>query len=908
MPALQQKPKPHTLRSQKYRALLLSLGTDPDLANALLVTASTLFILLAFKFYPLYLLPLILLVIGFVAYRSPVAGTILNALVAFPAIIYQTPILAWIWVLLTAVILFQAFEYWHLISVLIILILAPFAPEPVTFLGGIVIPLILASSLMVGSKKSLTVSVPAVYIILLLSALWGQNNGAFLALRDPGEFYAVAQSEIGDLLQPRKPFVEFFSLGSEFLKSFAIFTSFEQILKVDIFLGLIVNTTIRLFIEDSALLQLLIWAAAVFLAGFIPGRIRSNHKQVIASLSFLLLIVSHILAIQISKQPFNPLILLFVFGSIAGIAFIENKNINLARELSVIKAEKARRFGKFGIEDLSASGGAETLDDIGNYEDVKTELTEAIIWPLRQKELTVAYGIKPPNGLLLFGPPGTGKTMLMRALAKELEIGFYYVKCSEILSEWYGESEKNISELFTIAKKNAPCILFFDEIDSIGKRRDSYTSDDVSPRVMSLLLSEMDGFKGKKSVMVIGATNVPNQLDPALLRPGRFDKIIYMQLPDKDARAEIFEKHARNIPIDENVDFDKLAEITQRYSGADIANICIEAARKTAREAVAKDEVIPVTMDHFLKVVKSMKPSVSLERLDEYEKFQLDFERRSEKEEKKEDEKKVSWDDVVGLDDVRKALAEAIEIPLLHEDLIKEYKIIPSKGLLLFGPPGCGKTLIVKAAASELKATFISLSGAEMLKRGYDGAISIIKETFNRARENAPAVIFMDEIEAMAPARGIYGSHVVESVVAQLLTELDGLKELKSVMLIGATNKPAALDPAILRPGRFDKIMFIPPPDEKARKRIFEINLTNIPSEPLDFEGLSRVTEGFTGADITSICQEAKMLVVRYKIKGSAHKLTKKDLITVIKERRPSVSVDQLQEYLSFLKEYGERR
>jgi len=523
----------------------------------------------------------------------------------------------------------------------------------------------------------------------------------------------------------------------------------------------------------------------------------------------------------------------------------------------------------------------------------------------------VVYGIRPPKGILLFGPPGTGKTLLMTALAKELHIGFYYVKCSEILSQWYGESEKNIVELFKIARKNSPCVLFFDELDAIGKRRDMYTNDETTPRVLSAILTEMDGLKGEEQVIVVGATNTPQMLDPALLRPGRLDKIIYMPPPDENGRRQILGIYTKKLPLSQDVDLAKLAKKMERFTGADIANLVLEAARMAAPEAMATKKIVPVTMNDFNKVLQSIKPSVTFDMLEDYEKFRIDFERRGVREEiKPTDERKVTWNDVVGLDDVRRTLTEAIELPLLHEDELKEFKVKPAKGILMFGPPGCGKTLIAKAAANELKATFLSLTPADISRRGYEGAVSLIKEMFNRARENAPAIIFIDEIESVTPARDYYKSKIMEDMVAQFLQELDGMKELKNVILIGATNQPQIIDKALMRPGRFDKIVFVGPPSKEGRIQIFKNYLAGIKGiEAIDFAKLGEDTEGYTGADISGIIQEVKLKLVRAKIAGVSEPTLSQDALNEAITNHPrSVTVKMLRDYLAFVKEYGEGR
>ncbi|MBU0586356.1 ATP-binding protein, partial [Candidatus Micrarchaeota archaeon] len=423
-----------------------------------------------------------------------------------------------------------------------------------------------------------------------------------------------------------------------------------------------------------------------------------------------------------------------------------------------------------------------------------------------------------------------------------------------------------------------------------------------------------------KPIIIIGTTNIPNELDPALLRPGRFDKIIYMPLPDLDARKAIFQVHLRKyskgaVDVIGDIDYDLLAKKTERYSGADIKNIVDEAlkaaAKKTAQlgntslDNLAGMRIVQLTTDDLLKIIKSTKPSVGLASIEDYDKFKMDFERRTGAPERKQEEKEkgIRWEDVAGLEGVKEALLESIQLPLSHEDLMKEYGVKPSKGILLYGPPGCGKTLIAKAAANELDASFISLSGAELMKKGFSQAASVIKETFLRGRENTPSIIFLDEIETVAPSRDLSGG----DVIGQLLNEMDGIKELKGVVVIGATNKPAMLDSAILRPGRFDKMFLIAPPNKEERKQIFKINLGAF-AEGIDLDKIAEMTEMFSGADITSIVQSAKMRLLRKKIKGETKKITTSALVEIISKRRPSITSSMLSEYDAFKEEYGERQ
>jgi SpoVK/Ycf46/Vps4 family AAA+-type ATPase len=637
----------------------------------------------------------------------------------------------------------------------------------------------------------------------------------------------------------------------------------------------------------------------------LPNKIE-KRGQSIASFALLLPLVGNYVISILYGGEFRVEFLIEVIISIGFFIILEQIGFNISKESEVTRAEKMKAYGKFGMSDMSLASSEKTLDEIGGYNDVKTELKEAILIPLKKKEIAYTYGMKPPSGILLFGPPGTGKTMMMRALAKELKFNFIEVRCAQILSEWVGEAEKNVIEVFANARKNAPTVLFFDEIDSLARKRGTNKMDTVGANVLTTLLQEMDGgVKSDKSVIVIGSTNIPDELDPAILRPGRFDKIIYMHLPDLDARKEIFKVHLSKVPVSEDMNLEILAKKTERFSGADIKNIVNEAKERAAKEAIVKNKVVPITQEHIVETISDVKPSTAIAQLDKYEQFKLDFERRStsKKKENKKEERGVKWEDVVGLDKVKESLLETIQLPLLHEKEMKELDIKPTKGILLFGPPGTGKTMIVKAAANELKASFQVLSGAELMQKGYTQAVTVIKEAFNRARENSPSIIFIDEIETFAPSRG---TSVNSEILGQFLSEMDGIKELKGVLVIGATNKPANLDSAILRPGRFDKIFYIPQPHKEGRKEMFKLNLGKIAQE-MDLEKLAQNTEGFSGADIAAICQNIKMSKLKEKISGKEGKVNTETALELITKRKPSITRELLLEYERFLQEYGER-
>ncbi|MFA5049597.1 MAG: AAA family ATPase [Candidatus Micrarchaeia archaeon] len=888
-----------SLQSQKVKAYINILQKDENFWNALLVFLGALFILSAIPFYPLFLVPFLSLGCAATAYfKKPYAGTFLSILLAFFAMLFQSTVLGLVFSLIVALTLFEMFEKWAIISALQIIIFAPFAPYPLSYLSGFVMLGMVLFSLHFGSKKSILISIPSVLLILLLSSIWLLPTSSFFYLDLDKYAPAVSSLEIS------KPAATFGNLLPDLASLPSKLLDFKAYGQFNDALGKIFSNFFTILFSDSGFIQLLIWTTTLFVISFLSGRIK-NRSQTISSLFLFFVPFTYYFLSQSFGYAFEWSIFLYAFLSVLIIASFEHFNISFSRENEISKKSKMKIFGKFGLQDLSFGKGPKSLDEVGNYNDVKEELRSSVLMPLQNKEIAYAYGLKPPSGILLFGPPGTGKTMIMRAFSQEIGYPIYYIKSSDILSQWHGESEKNISELFETARKTSPCLLFFDEIDSIGKKRTDYGADDVGPRVLSVLLQEMDGFKSEKAVMVVGATNVPHKLDPALLRPGRLDKIIYMHLPDFEGRKFIFQVHLSKVLCSEDIDYNYLAKKSERFSGADIENVVSEAIRLTAEDAIKIGKVVPITQKHLARVLSSVKPSTSISEIEKFEQFQMDFERRvSEKEKLVEKEQIViKWDDVAGLGEIKQAFLETIETPLLHENLIKEYNIKPSRGILLFGPPGTGKTLIAKAASNELKASFISISGAELTKSGYSSAVNILRETFNRARENKPSIIFIDEIETVAPSRDISPS----DLIGQLLQEMDGIKSTGGVVVVAATNKPEYLDPAILRPGRFDKLFYVSPPDLKAREKIFQLNLGAF-AKGLDLSLFSKKTEEFTGADIASLCQEVKMRLLRSKLSGKEPVITNDLVLSVISTRRPSVNKEYLERYERFLEVYGERK
>ncbi|MEM3439681.1 MAG: CDC48 family AAA ATPase [Candidatus Bathyarchaeia archaeon] len=498
-----------------------------------------------------------------------------------------------------------------------------------------------------------------------------------------------------------------------------------------------------------------------------------------------------------------------------------------------------------------------TYEDIGGLKDAIQKVREMIELPLRHPELFERLGIEAPKGILLYGPPGTGKTLLAKAVASETNANFIHIGGPEIMSKYYGESEERLREIFKQAQENAPSIIFIDEIDSIAPKREEITGE-VEKRVVSQLLALMDGLEPRGKVVVIGATNRPNAIDPALRRPGRFDREIEIGVPDRQGRLEILQIHTRGMPLAEDVDLGRLADITHGFVGADLEALCKEAAMRALRRVLPsldlEAESIPaevlnkitVTMGDFNEALKDVEPSAMREVLVEVP--------------------QVKWSDIGDLSEVKEELREAIEWPLKYKELFDKTNTPPPKGVLLYGPPGTGKTLLAKAVATESEANFISIKGPELLSKWVGESERAVREIFRKAKQAAPCIIFMDEIDSIAPVRGGgYGdSHVTERVISQLLTELDGLEELRDVVVIAATNRPDIIDPALLRPGRFDKLLYVPLPDRDARREIFKIHLGKKPvAEDVDVEKLVNATEGYTGADIAAICNNAMMIAIK---------------------------------------------
>jgi transitional endoplasmic reticulum ATPase len=529
-----------------------------------------------------------------------------------------------------------------------------------------------------------------------------------------------------------------------------------------------------------------------------------------------------------------------------------------------------------------------TYEDIGGLHEEIQRIREMVELPLRHPELFQRLGIEPPRGVFLYGPPGCGKTLLAKAVANESDANFYVISGPEIMSKFYGESEARLREIFQKAQETAPSIVFIDEMDAIAPKREEVTGE-VERRVVAQLLSLMDGMGTRGNIIVIGATNRPNAIDPALRRPGRFDREIEIGVPDKAGRNEIVQIHTRNMPLAEDVDIKRLSDITHGYTGADISSLSREAAMKALRrympEINLEEERVPpeildrmvVKEDDFLSAYREITPTAMREVYVEVP--------------------SVHWKEVGGLDKIKSELEQSVEWPLKKPEVFKRMGIKPPRGILLYGPPGCGKTLLARAVATESEANFISVKGPEIFSKWVGESEKAIREVFRKARTAAPAIIFFDELDSIIPRRGAgySDSGATERVISQLLTEMDGIESLQNVVVIAATNRPDILDPAVMRPGRFDRLIDVPAPDAKALMQIFKIHARDMPlSKDVDLQEIAEKAKGYSGADVEALCREAAMNALRDSI--DSKEVTRKDFDKAMETVKPSIN-EKMEEY-----------
>lgn len=574
------------------------------------------------------------------------------------------------------------------------------------------------------------------------------------------------------------------------------------------------------------------------------------------------------------------------------------------KEIVVVTPETEVEFNPEAVEvqEDAVSLGV-NYEDIGGLGEELKKIREMVELPLKHPEIFSKLGIEAPKGVLLHGPPGTGKTLLARAVASETNSHFILINGPEVMSKWYGESEANLRKKFEDAEKNAPSIIFIDEIDAIATKR-AETHGEVERRVVAQLLGLMDGLKSRGKVIVIAATNMPNMLDPALRRPGRFDREIELGVPSKEGREEILKIHTRNMPLAKDVDLKDIARVTHGFVGADLNALAKESAMIVLRrilpdlkvDGIEDNQPIPqeileklmITQKDFIDALKIVRPSAMREVLVETP--------------------DTGWIDIGGLEDIKDKLKEAVEWPLKNPDIFKRMGIRPPRGILLYGPPGTGKTMLAKAVAKESEANFILINGPSLLSKWVGESEKAVREIFRKARQTAPTILFFDEIDAMVPRRSSGDeTKVTERIVNQFLSEMDGLESLNDVLVLGATNRPDMVDPALLRPGRFDRVIYTPVPDELSRKKIFEIYLKKMPIvKEVNASDLAKKTEGYVGADIEGVCREAGMIALRENLKSK--EVSMKHFLKALETIRASVDSETEEIYKKFEDYFGSAR
>lgn len=806
-------------------------------ASAAVVSCVMAVLVSAVPFYPSQWSWLAILATGALWVFAPRAGTAFAILSLMPALAYQSPHLV-PFALLCAIVAGTAGPYYFLVS----------AATLAALVSGVSLSSTLAVPLLFGFGKTTRAATAAFATCLVLTIP--------LTDRDPDSASLLNSGQIASVFATKKPVLDSFT-QTGWIPGLAGGAEAAS--------GKFLKTLGTLVEHPLPLAQAGLWAVAASVASFFRGRFvgRARLASVAGTAAgSTALLAGYLFALPLLGHPSVP-----VSTAIAGV-LLPGILVGL---LGPIFQRTAEALGERGYGQKSPGGAAravpsDTWSELAGIDDIQRETTEAVDsqFDAAARRTRKSAGIRPVKGILLFGPPGTGKTKIARIIANQAGAAFYAVSGSDFATRWFGESESNLRSIFDEARRNRPAVLFFDELEAfLPKRSEMAHADSPEKRIVATFLANTDGIDELENVLLVGATNHPEMIDPAALRPGRFDKLIYVPPPGLDSRIAILERYLQRRKIAADVDLEKLGGRLERFTGADIEALCSTAMRHAMERTGRRKPAI--AREDFDAALSGIRPSVSIKTLKEYEKLSSEFGRTSSPVETHEviETPKLSWSDVAGLEETKDALRESIELPLTHAGLLQEYRVRPAKGVLLFGPPGCGKTFLAKVVASEAGVRFLHVKGPELLRSGTGDSEERLRDLFLRARENPPSVLFFDEIDAIAGARGT-GEASSTKILTQLLTEMDGLEELKGVVVVAATNRPDMLDEALLRPGRFDRVVYVPPPDSAARRALIEKELADKPLDGgIDLESIAAEAEGLSAAEIVSFCNSAALAAAK---------------------------------------------
>ncbi len=834
-------------------------------------------------FYPIWMVLFITIIISIISYRFPYLALIFLSVFMCAAAAYQIPEFGLFMLLFLLVILMIALFEWRVgYLVLLTISLSRFGLSmSVPVVSAVLLPLLLSLSVVVISGVFLTFLVTCGNMTVAGMFVGPEHVSSFMVFFEP-TLSGFTPSDIG--------------------------TALMNIQNADLnVIGVVMGNNLGTSIVP--LIEILLWGLAVYLVYRFYNRGLSGTRYPLL-FSF---IPSGIIAAsffgsfyhELSPDGSGILAGLLLFGVIfVSILIGRVAKDFFAPYFASLEVEAGVGTRISDMEDL----GETRFELIGGLDDVKEDVKESIVVPLLMSDVAEKYGIEPPKGILLFGPPGCGKTLLMKALANELNVEMITVKCSDVMSKWYGESENKVAELFGVARERKPCIIFFDDLEAMAKHRDLYAGDDVTPRLLSIILAELDGMDRSAGIILVGTTNKPEMIDPALLRPGRFDKIIYVPPPDIQERVAILKVHLAGRPLAPDIDLKTIATKCERFSGADLANLAREGATLAMRRALTTKKDTVITAEDLDKVASTIKPSTSLAMLEIYELQKLDFERKMHHVRRDDKRWTAGWEDVGGMEHIKKDIRDYIELLIEEPKVLEDFRLKTGRGMLLFGPPGCGKKHIMRAAANDLKVPIQEISAAELV--GGTDASPPIKEIFYRARESTPSIVLISDIDIVGSKEAIEDP-LASQALSQILAEVDNVEAREHILVIATTNRPQILHPSLLRPGRFDKIFYVPPPDKEARIKVIEIYLRNIPrNKDIDstfLEAMADKTDGFSSADIAAVVDEAKLMADINCKDMSDRVVSKNDLINALKRIEGSITPEDLDSSNTFMKVYKVR-